>query len=310
MSSSNSDANVTPITTPVSKSSGGRSKSVRSGSARTGRFWLITITGSLIVLFLSGIVFFFGQVEGREFAPSHFQIRRFSFTEIPLLRLQITPIKRVSETSTLQSYLATSSMINRPAAQPSEWHLIELTRFGVSSDPADAKLLTDFLSIPYYGFARRRGVANQSNLYWHQWSTQNPKHAAVLWPEIQKLAERELYLLIPDVFQIADAAVPTDSAVTPASATGAKIAAAAGNTQSTAPSTAQSGPATTAVKIDPRATAESVEAMRARLRQFLIASYVSLIEDMRAAGMDDVAESLLQEAASDYPDEARFQAAK
>jgi hypothetical protein len=41
----------------------------------------------------------------------------------------------------------------------------------------------------------------------------------------------------------------------------------------------------------------------------LISSYVGLIDDMRAAGMNDVAESLRQEAAADYPDEARFKAA-
>ena len=255
MSTSNSDANATPITTPKAKPQGRR-----SGSSQSGRFWVVTITGSLIIIFLAGIVFFFGQVQGREFAPSHFEIRQFSFTEIPLLRLQITPIRRVSESSVLQRYLNTSSLISRPAGQPTDWHIVELTRFGVSTEPADAKLLTDFLSIPYRGFAM------QSDHYWHQWSILHPKHAAVLWPQIQKLAERELYLLIPDVFQIADA--------------------------------------------DPQATTESVDAMRERLREFLITSYASLIDDMRAAGMDDVAESLRQEAAVDYPDEARFQSGK
>lgn len=264
MSQSNTAANPTPITTPGTRPQGRRSRTGRSGS---GRFWVLTITGSLIVLFLSGIVFFFGQVEGREFAPSHFEIRRFSFIEIPLLRLQITPIRRFSESSVLQSYLNTSSLITRPPGQPTAWHLVELSRFGVPTQPADAKLLTDFLKIPYSGFAMRRGAAAQSDLYWHQWSIGHPEHAAVLWPQIQKLAERELYLLIPDVFQIADAAVAD-------------------------------------------ATAQSVAAMRTRLRAFLIESYASLIDDMRAAGMDDVAESLRREAATDYPDDARFQSGK
>lgn len=295
MPTSNTDANATPITTPEANPRGRRPRMGRAGS---GRFWVVTLTGSLIVLFLGGIVFFFGRVEGREFAPSHFEIRRFSFTEIPLLRMQITPIRRVSETSVLQNYLKTSSLITRPPGQPTDWHMIELSRFGVSTEPADAKLLTDFLKIPYSGFTMRRGAAAQSDLYWHQWSIRHPKHAAVLWPQIQKLAQRELYLLIPEVFQIADAAVPDAPTVRPASANGATIAAAAGNPQTgNVP----------AIDPDPQATAQSVAVMRTRLRAFLIASYAGLIDDMRAAGMDDVAESLRQEAVADYPDEARFQ---
>jgi hypothetical protein len=50
--------------------------------------------------------------------------------------------------------------------------------------------------------------------------------------------------------------------------------------------------------------------MRDRLQQFLVDSYDGLIEDMRAAGLNDVAESLRQEAASDYPNEARFKTGK
>lgn len=302
MSQSNTAANPTPITTPITtpgtRPQGRRSRTGRSGS---GRFWVLTITGSLIVLFLSGIVFFFGQVEGREFAPSHFEIRRFSFIEIPLLRLQITPIRRFSESSVLQSYLNTSSLITRPPGQPTAWHLVELSRFGVSTQPADAKLLTDFLKIPYFGFAMRRGAAAQSDLYWHQWSIGHPEHAAVLWPQIQKLADRELYLLIPDVFQIADAAVTDATSVRPASASGTTIARAAGGQQNAGAPVADPVP---------QATAQSVAAMRTRLRAFLIESYASLIDDMRAAGMDDVAESLRREAATDYPDDARFQSGK
>lgn len=239
-----------------------------------------------MVFFLAGIVYFLGHVQGREFAPSHFEIRKFSFTEIPLLRLQITPINRVSETSGLQSFLSTSSLISRPGGQPSEWHIVELRRLGGSPVPADAKLLTDFLdsdSIRY---------SIHSERHWHQWSQQNPKHAAVLWPMIQKLAMRELYVLIPSVFQIADAAAPVNATATP--------------TATTTPVAAT----TPAASPSPQVPAQSANAMRDQLQQFLISSYVGLIDDMRAAGHSDVAESLRQEAAADYPDEARFQAGK
>lgn len=298
MSTSSSDTAASPISTPPSQTPGaGRSRVSRSGSSRSGRFWLVTVSGALIVFFLAGIVYFLGQVQGREFAPSHFEIRRFSFTEIPLLRLQITPINRVSETSGLQSYLSTSSLISRPGGQPTDWHIVELSRFGGGSTPADAKLLTDFLDAGMLRLSTQR----HGQWHWHQWSLQNPKHAAVLWPVVQKLAQRELYVLIPSVFQIADAAAPVNVAVT----TVATTTASATGTATPANATPVPTPTTR-----PSVPAQSVDAMRDRLQQFLISSYVGLIDDMRATGMSEIAESLRQEAAADYPDEARFKAAK
>lgn len=301
MSTSNSDTAASPISTPPSKTPGpGQSRVRRSGSRQSGRFWLVTVSGGLIVLFLAGIIYFLGRVQGREFSPTHFEIRQFSFTEIPLLRLQITPINRVSETSGLRNYLTTSSLILRPGGQPTEWQIVELSRFGGGSTPADAKLLTDFLDTDTV----RHATYGQQ--HWHQWSTQNPQHAAVLWPVIQKLAQRELYVFIPSVFQIADAAAPVNVAMTPV----ATPTATGTGTGTAAPAVSQPSPPPPAANPSPQVPAQSVDAMRDRLQQFLVASYVGLIDDMRAAGMKDVAESLRQEAAADYPDEARFQAAK
>lgn len=297
MSTSNLDTAASPIATPPSKTPvSGRARVSRAGSSRSGRFWLAAVSGGLIVFFLAGIVYFLGRVQGREFAPSHFEMRRFSFTEIPLLRLQITPINRVSETSGLQSYLSTSSLISRPAGQPTDWHIVQLSRLGGGSTPADAKLLTDFLDTDTGSYPKH------SQRHWHQWSLQNPKHAAVLWPVIQKLAQRELYVLIPSVFQIADAAAPVAVAVTPVATTTPPTTA--------APTASPSGSVPPAVHAAPPAPTQSADVMRDRLQQFLISSYVGLIDDMRAAGMNDVAESLRQEAAADYPDEARFKAAQ
>jgi hypothetical protein len=41
------------------------------------------------------------------------------------------------------------------------------------------------------------------NEYWRQRSIDHPKRAKVLWPVIQKLADRELYILMPALFEIA-----------------------------------------------------------------------------------------------------------
>jgi hypothetical protein len=234
---------------------------------RTGRFWVMTLGGGVILASLVAVVLIFGQVSGREFAPTHFEVRRFSFTEIPGLGIQITPIRRTAETVGLANFLSTSSLINRPKGVATTWHLIELNRAS-SASPADAKLLTDLLE---HHTPRPLG---QGNSYWHQWTTDNRELAAILWPEAQKLAERELYLLIPDLFRIVDRA-------------------------------GQKTPDSVSDSVLPPA-AERAEAARAAVRDFLVASYDTLIKDMRAAGRAELAQALLVEVRGDYPDEPRF----
>lgn len=252
-------------------SASGRSRRTASRGAtrgrRTGRFWVMTLGGGVIIASLVAVVLIFGQVSGREFAPTHFEVRRFSFTEIPGLGIQITPIRRTAETFGLANFLSTSSLISRPQGAPTTWHLIELKRAS-SSLPADAKLLTDLLE---QHTPRPLGAGNA---YWHQWSTDNRELAAILWPEVQKLAQRELYLLIPNLFRIADRA-------------------------------GQKTPGSDPVG-DPPPAAERAEAVRAAVQDFLIASYDTLIKDMRAAGREELAEALLVEVRGDYPDEPRF----
>ena len=176
----------------------------RAAKGRTAiRRWVLVVGALIIVLFLAGVVAIFGRVSGREFSPTHFETRSFWFVEIPLLQLQVMPIRRTSQVSRLSTYLATSGLINRPQGPPAQWHLVELGRFAAQR-PADAKLLSDFLE-------HRRGVSSIGELYWHQWSTEHPELAAILWPEVQKLAERELYLLIPELFQIAELADSADT---------------------------------------------------------------------------------------------------
>lgn len=164
--------------------------------------WVLVVGALIIVLFLTGVVAMFGRVGGREFSPTHFETRSFWFVEIPVLQLQVMPIRRTSQISRLSTYLATSGLIQRPHGPAAEWHLVELGRFAAQR-PADAKLLTDFLE-------HRRGVGT-GDLYWYQWSTEHPELAAILWPEVQKLAERELYLLVPELFQIAERTDSADS---------------------------------------------------------------------------------------------------
>ena len=38
---------------------------------------------------------------------------------------------------------------------------------------------------------------------WVKWSEEHPKLAPILWPAVQRLAEHELYIFVPDLFDLA-----------------------------------------------------------------------------------------------------------
>ncbi len=145
------------------------------------------------------LIWLFGGVSGTEFSPTHFQVRRFTVQEIPWLKMQISPIRRTSSQLSAAQYLGAQKLIQQPQGQPNQWHLVELSRGGMQPSPADAKLLIDQLELI--------AVPNQgNNAYWHDWSIKDPAKAQVLWPIVQKLAIRELYILLPKIFAHALAA--------------------------------------------------------------------------------------------------------
>ncbi len=146
----------------------------------------------LLSLVLFVIVKTQGYVSGREFSPTHFQQRDFSFYEIPLIQLQITPIKRKGSTPQTAVYLRQNSLIKTYTGVPKIWHLVSISRGLTGSTPADANLLLDQLNLRSSGDA-----------YWRKWSMDHAKHAQVLWPVVQKLSQRELYILIPELFELA-----------------------------------------------------------------------------------------------------------
>ena len=161
---------------------------------------LITVVVASITLLLVGTQ---GHVRGREFSPTLFQARNFSFYEIPLLQIQITPIRRSSATPSAATYVRQNGLLESVSADESEpWHLVSLTRGITSTYPADAELLVTQLSI------RQAGES-----YWRKWSVDHPDQAQILWPVIQRLAKRELYVLMPRLFELAaQTATPEDLA--------------------------------------------------------------------------------------------------
>lgn len=166
-----------------------------SRSPRYRHVGLVVLIAGCVLAVLALVIGIAGRVSGREFAPSHFQVRSFSFFEIPVLRLQITPIKRHDSAPSLATYLQTSTLLNRPSAAPQAWHLVELSRGGIST-AGEAMMLTAYLD--------SAGTATSGR--WHQWTLNHPKLAGKLWPRVQRLARRNHYLLIPELFRQATTA--------------------------------------------------------------------------------------------------------
>ena len=156
--------------------------------------WVTVIATIVICLVVAFVIGTQGHVRGYEFAPSHFEQREFSFYEIPLIHLQITPIKRKNRTPPTATYVRMATLKNVPKGRAITWHLVSISRGLTGQTVADADLLMQHLQL-----------GNSQDPYWKVWSKQHPNHAAVLWPIIQQLAERELYVLIPMVLQIAEA---------------------------------------------------------------------------------------------------------
>ncbi|MEX0824972.1 MAG: hypothetical protein WD119_02335 [Pirellulaceae bacterium] len=150
------------------------------------------IASTILILFVGGVILMQGRVHGTEFSPTHFQTRSFSFHEIPLLHLQLTPIRRSAATAAASSYLRANNLIRVPPGTSTQWHLVRITRGMGPATPADSHILVKYLNLD-----------RSQSAYWKQWSVDHPELAKALWPRIQRLAQRELYVLMPDLFELA-----------------------------------------------------------------------------------------------------------
>ncbi|MFG0287794.1 MAG: hypothetical protein ACF8CQ_06460 [Rhodopirellula sp. JB044] len=120
--------------------------------------------------------------------------------------------------------------------------MVSLRRGLEESRDDDAALLLSQLRLRFDGSA-----------VWRKWSQDHPDLAGVLWPAIAKLADRELYILMPRLLEMAR-------------------------------------------RID------SVPNLQSTISGYLADEYEALIRDMRAAGQNELANSLAAEAAQDAED--------
>ena len=249
------------------------SQSQRSNNSKWVRNWITAAGVILMLVFGFFVIRTQGYVSGVEFAPSHFQIRDFSFYEIPLLHHQITPIYRKTRSSATATYLSQKSLIPSTGGTAKTWHLVSISRGLTGTTAADASFLVNQLQLRSAG-----------KDYWRQWSVDHPAKAALVWPHVHKLADRELYVLIPGLLDL----VSTDS------------------TKSATKTLAQSKTQSQSQAQTEAQTKAQTKALKNTIDEYLQDQYLSLIKDMAAADRQPLAAELLAEAQTDYPNNEEF----
>lgn len=152
-------------------------------------------------VFLVGVVLvyavlYFGSVTGEEFSPDSFKRRRFAYREIPLLGLQITPIRHTDATNDLEKHLLADKLFAVPAQPENRWDLVFASQGQSSIFAGDARILCQYLD-----------AANKDGDHiWLKWSEDHVEMAKVLWPAVAEVARHELYSFIPDLFLLARSA--------------------------------------------------------------------------------------------------------
>ncbi|MBA2113517.1 hypothetical protein [Bremerella alba] len=143
----------------------------------------------LVVLVIGGtIVLGTSSHSGEQFSPDGFQRRTFSYYEAFGTRLTATDY--FNNTGNLELNLVTNKWITASGKKPKDkdWVTVRLLTQGTIYK-SDAAIL-----IAYLDMSQANGAINLN-----RWSKANPGYAAVMWPEIQKAAQGNMYILIPDI---------------------------------------------------------------------------------------------------------------
>jgi hypothetical protein len=153
---------------------------------------ILGILAATLLVFM--LTLWFGGVHGTEFSPQTFERRSYSFYELPLVGVQVTAIQHDDLTGVAETFLTSNNYVaTPPAGSPQDWHIIVGSRGTKLLREGDASILIQYLDSKDSADYHR----------WVKWSEDNPKLAKVFWPAVQRLAENDLYIFIPDLFLLA-----------------------------------------------------------------------------------------------------------
>jgi hypothetical protein len=129
------------------------------------------------------------HVAGREFSADLFQTRNFSFFRIPGTTWNLTATT-LGPASSPNSKSVLNHLQSGTGLGP--WQVIEVGQ-GTRSEQRGPSILVSYLN----------QTGPDGFNFWDAWSFRNPRLAAVLWPLVQEAARRELYEIVPELFQMA-----------------------------------------------------------------------------------------------------------
>ena len=158
---------------------------------------------SCIAIFFLGLLYYQAtSVSGIEINVRDWSIRKFTLRRDPFSGIQIGGIRYSSDVNRGLAWSEAPELLkcNLDAAikkhlvlqnmQKDRWDLVLLDP---GSREGDAKVLFDLLN----------AYDNSYDCFWIEWSTNQKKDAAVLWPAAQDLVNLEFYSLLPGLFQLA-----------------------------------------------------------------------------------------------------------
>lgn len=146
-----------------------------------------------LFLFVVAATSFFGQIGAQEFSPDNFTRRTYTYYQIPLTGIQVTPTSMLTGASELETYLANQKLIPPPTGSTPRWDMIRDHSSLASQAPGAASILTTYLDIRQ----------PDDNLIWLKWSKEHPDEAKILWPMVTELAREGWYHALPDLFNFA-----------------------------------------------------------------------------------------------------------
>jgi hypothetical protein len=151
---------------------------------------LLSILGGALLVFLATVTF--GGVHGTEFCPQTFERRSYSYYELPLLHIQMTGERHQDLTGSTEKCITSNKFVATINGKR-DWHVLVGSRGTRQRRPGDAGILLQYLD-----------AEESSEVYrWVRWSEQHTELAKILWPAVQRLALRDMYVFMPDLFDLA-----------------------------------------------------------------------------------------------------------
>jgi len=169
----------------------------QSTRLRIPRWVSISGWSLLVILAATGLAYSltrtFGAVEGVEFCPQTFERRSYSFYEVPVLGIMLTAKVYDDLTSVAETTLTSQKFVTPPAGGRQDWHLVVGSRGTKLLRKGDASVLVGYLDMK----------DGQNHHRWIKWSEDHTQLAKILWPAVQRLAIHQLYVFVPELFELA-----------------------------------------------------------------------------------------------------------